>query len=107
MTYYVTRSKLIFIIKKYKIFNVNFLYYSNTGIPKLYIEAGRKRHPVTHKLSDSELSNDITNDNKSIDVSSSTIVQELDEKEYEDETLNDEQREVMEDIWLKADEMGR
>jgi len=53
------------------------------------------------------LSNDITNDNKSIDVSSSTIVQELDEKEYEDETLNDEQREVMEDIWLKADEMGR
>ncbi|XP_008183316.1 lysine-specific demethylase 4C [Acyrthosiphon pisum] len=78
---------------------------NNTGIPKLYIEAGRKRHPVTHKFSDSELSNDTTNDNKCIDVSSSTSVQELDEKEYEDEQLNDEQREVMEDIWLKADEM--
>jgi len=52
------------------------------------------------------LSNDATNDNKCVDVSSSTGVQELDEKEYEDEQLNDEQREVMEDIWLKADEMG-
>lgn len=53
------------------------------------------------------MSNDTTNDNKGIVVSSSTIVQELDGKEYEDEQLNDEQREVMEDIWLKADEMGR
>jgi len=35
----------------------------------------------------------------------STSVQGLEEKEYE-EVLNDEQREVMEDIWLKADEMG-
>jgi len=33
------------------------------------------------------------------------VIQDLDEKEYEEE-LNDEQREVMEDIWLKADEMG-
>jgi len=41
-----------------------------------------------------------------MDVSSSTSLQELDEKEYEEEQLNDEQREVMEDIWLKADEMG-
>jgi len=106
VTYYVTRSKLVFIIQKYKIVHFHFLCYSNTGIPKLYIEGGRKRHPVTHKLSDSELSNDKTNDNKCIDISSSTNVQELDEKEYEDEQLNDEQREVMEDIWLKADEMG-
>lgn len=41
-----------------------------------------------------------------MDVSSSTSLQELDEKDYEEEPLNDEQREVMEDIWLKADEMG-
>lgn len=52
------------------------------------------------------MSNDTTHDNTSTDVPSSTNVQELDEKEYEDEQLNDEQREVMEDIWLKADEMG-
>jgi len=42
-----------------------------------------------------------------MDISSSTSVQELVEKEYEEEQLNDEQREVMEDIWLKADEMGK
>lgn len=34
------------------------------------------------------------------------VIQDLDEKEFEEE-LNDEQREVMEDIWLKADEMGK
>jgi len=34
------------------------------------------------------------------------VIEELNDKEYEDE-LNDEQREVMEDIWLKADEMGK
>jgi len=34
------------------------------------------------------------------------VIEELDDKEHEDE-LNDEQREVMEDIWLKADEMGK
>lgn len=33
-------------------------------------------------------------------------IQKLDDKDY-DEELNDEQREVMEDIWLKADEMGK
>lgn len=38
------------------------------------------------------------------------VLQEMDNKDYEDEfheQLNDEQREVMEDIWLKADEMGK
>ncbi|XP_025191836.1 lysine-specific demethylase 4C-like [Melanaphis sacchari] len=77
---------------------------NNTGVPKLYIEAGRKRHPVTHKLSDSESSYDMTHENKAVEVPLSTSVQEFDVKEYEDE-LNDEQREVMEDIWLKANEM--
>lgn len=88
-----------------------FYCHSNTGIPKLYADAGRKRrHPVTHKLPDSELFNDQTDMNKPTlyippsDVEE--VIQELDEKEYEDE-LNDEQREVMEDIWLKAEEMGK
>lgn len=77
---------------------------NNTGIPKLYIEGGRKRHPVTHKLSDSELSIDMTHESKALDAALATSIKEFDVKEYEDE-LNDEQREVMEDIWLKADEM--
>jgi len=51
------------------------------------------------------LSNDTTHGNKAMDLSMSTSVQEFDVKEYVDD-LNDEQREVMEDIWLKADEMG-
>lgn len=48
------------------------------------------------------------NDNKPIYVPPDVreVIQDLDEKEFEEE-LNDEQREVMEDIWLKADEMGK
>lgn len=90
--------------------NVCFLNYSNVGIPKLYVEAGRKRHPVTHKLANSELNND-HDKSKPIytppaDVRDA-LIQDLEEKDYDDEQLNDEQREVMEDIWLKADEMGK
>lgn len=49
--------------------------------------------------------NDTTHENKAMGEPSSTGIQGLDEKEYEEE-LNDQQREVMEDIWIKADEMG-
>ncbi|XP_060857752.1 lysine-specific demethylase 4A-like [Metopolophium dirhodum] len=77
---------------------------NNTGNPKHNIKAGRKRCHGTLQ-SDSELPNDTTYANKAIDVSPSTSVQGLDKKEYEDEQLNDKQREVMENVLLKADEM--
>lgn len=89
-----------------------FFAYSNVGIPKLYAEAGRKRHPVTHQLPDSE-SDETSDTNRSVYVTPVEVreaIQKLDEKEYDElheEELNDEQREVMEDIWLKADEMGK
>uniref|UniRef100_A0A2S2QES3 [histone H3]-trimethyl-L-lysine(9) demethylase n=1 Tax=Sipha flava TaxID=143950 RepID=A0A2S2QES3_9HEMI len=82
---------------------------NNLGIPKLYLDSGRKRHPVSHKLPDSELFDDQANTSKEMYVPPSDVremIRELDDKEYDDE-LNDEQREVMEDIWLKADEMGK
>lgn len=88
--------------------HIYFFCHSNVGIPKLYVEAGRKRHPVTNKLPDSVLFNDQIDTIKNIYVPPPEVrdvIDELDDKEYEDE-LNDEQREVMEDIWLKADEMG-
>lgn len=47
----------------------------------------------------------MTHESKALDAALATSIQAFDVKEYEDE-LNDEQREVMEDIWLKADEMG-
>jgi len=47
----------------------------------------------------------MTNESKALDAALATSIQEFDVKEYDVE-LNDEQREVMEDIWLKADEMG-
>jgi len=47
----------------------------------------------------------MTHESKALDAALATSIKEFDVKEYEDE-LNDEQREVMEDIWLKADEMG-
>lgn len=47
----------------------------------------------------------MTHESKALDAALATSIQEFDVKEYDDE-LNDEQREVMEDIWLKADEMG-
>lgn len=81
------------------------------GIPKLYVQAGRKRHPVTHKLSNTgELFDDTKVQSTEIYVPPQDVREVIhklvEEKEYEEEELNDEQREVMEDIWLKADEMG-
>jgi len=52
------------------------------------------------------LPKDTTYSNKARGVPTSTSVQGLDKKEYEDEQLNVKQREVMENILLKADEMG-
>eukprot|EP00102_Acyrthosiphon_pisum_P023983 XP_016661193.1 PREDICTED: probable lysine-specific demethylase 4B [Acyrthosiphon pisum] len=77
---------------------------NNTGIPKYNIKAGRKRCHGTLQ-SDSELPNDTRYANKTINVSPSTSVKGLDKKEYEDEQLNDKQKEVMENKLLKADEM--
>lgn len=86
-------------------------YYSNTGIPKNYVPAGRKRHPVTTKIPDSQIFNDQIDAINNIYVPPPDVIEvieELEDKEYENEhELNDEQREVMEDIWLKADEMGK
>lgn len=93
-------SNLIFIIIFF------FFHYSNPSIPKLYLDSGRKRHPVSHKLPDSELYDDQANTSRVPPSDVGEIIHELDEKEFDDE-LNDEQREVMEDIWLKADEMGK
>lgn len=50
--------------------------------------------------------NDTTYAKKAIDVPTSTSVQKLDKKKCEDKQLNDKQREIMENILLKADEMG-
>ncbi|XP_060860643.1 lysine-specific demethylase 4A-like [Metopolophium dirhodum] len=74
---------------------------NNTSIPKHNIKAGRKRCHETLP-SDSDLPKYTTYANKAIDVPS---VQKLDKKEYEDEPLNDKQKEVMENILLKADEI--
>lgn len=82
--------------------------YSNLGIPKLYIEAGRKRHPVTHKLPNADLFNGQKSTSGDTYIPPPEVVefiQDLDGN-IDDEVLNDEQREVMEDIWLKAEEMG-
>lgn len=81
------------------------------GIPKHYAEAGRKRHPVTHRLTDPELLDDQTVGIKAIYETPPEVrevLQGLEDKEYEDDVvLSDEAREVMEDIWIKADEMGK
>ncbi|VVC37085.1 Hypothetical protein CINCED_3A019289 [Cinara cedri] len=82
---------------------------NNAGIPKVYVEAGRKRHPVTHKLPDSE-TDDPSYANRSVyepPVEVREAIKKLDDKEFElhEEELDDEQREVMEDIWIKAEEM--
>lgn len=77
----------------------------------MYVEAGRKRHPVTHQFLESD-SNDSSDTNRSMYVTPVEVreaIQKLDDKDYDElheEELNEEQREVMEDIWLKADEMG-
>lgn len=49
------------------------------------------------------------NESKDLFVPSQEVresIHQLDEKEYVEDELDDEQREVMEEIWLKADEMG-
>jgi len=47
-----------------------------------------------------------THENKAVDAPSSKSVQGLDDKEYKDKHLKVKQRKVMEDNWLKTDEMG-
>lgn len=87
-----------------------FFYYSNPGIPKLYIDAGRKRNPVSHKLPDTELFDEQANSSKDMyvpPIEVREIIHQLENEKELDDVLNDEQREVMEDIWLKADEMGK
>jgi len=77
--------------------NFDFKCYSYPDIPKCYNAAGRKYHSITHNLLDSELFNNTTNENKAIDVSSSTSIQYFNEQVEGDEELSDKQSELMED----------
>lgn len=62
---------------------------------------------MTHKLSDSE---SLDESETTYSPSNIKVIEELEEiieeENIQEEILNDEQREVMEDIWLKAEEMG-
>lgn len=60
---------------------------------------------MTHKLSDSELLDESETTYDEPSPVNTEVIEELEEN-IEEEILNDEQREVMEDIWLKAEEMG-
>lgn len=60
---------------------------------------------MTHKLSDSELLDESETTYGEPSPANIEVIEELDDH-IDEEPLNDEQREVMEDIWLKAEEMG-
>ncbi|XP_050420976.1 lysine-specific demethylase 4C-like [Adelges cooleyi] len=79
---------------------------NNMGIPKSYVNHGRKRrHPVTLV---SELSDDQSSTNEDIYIPPDVreAIHEMDQKAYHNEIIPDEQQlEVLEDIWLKAGEI--
>lgn len=67
-------------------------YYSNPEIPAVFLEAGKKRHPAMRKPK-VEIPPDVKK-----------VMEELD---LEEEIPDEQQLEVLEDIWLKAGEMGK
>lgn len=67
---------------------------NNTEIPKLYLEAGKKRQPSVKKIK--------------VDDIPSDVKRVIDEMDLEEDSLtipDEEQLEVLEDIWVKAGEM--
>lgn len=67
---------------------------NNTEIPKLYLEAGKKRQPSMKKIK--------------VDDIPSDVKRVIDEMELEEDSMtipDEEQLEVLEDIWVKAGEM--
>ncbi|XP_075228956.1 uncharacterized protein LOC142328798 [Lycorma delicatula] len=72
---------------------------NNMEIPKLYLEAGKKRIPALKKKQMmQENDNIIPNDVK-------RVMEEMELEDIDDEIPDEQQLEVLEDIWLKAGEM--
>lgn len=64
---------------------------SNPEIPAVYLEAGKKRQPSMRK--------------PKVDIPPE-VKKVIDELELEEEIPDEQQMEVLEDIWIKAGEMG-
>lgn len=65
--------------------------YSNSEIPAVYLEAGKKRHPAMRK--------------PKLEIPPE-VKKVMEEMELEEEMPDEQQLEALEDIWLKAGELG-
>lgn len=74
------------------IFNRKCLFTSNPEIPAVFLEAGKKRHPALKK--------------PKIEIPPE-VKKVMDELELEEEIPDEQQIEALEDIWIKAGELGK
>lgn len=78
-------------------FLMAFISFSNSEVPKVYLEGGKKRVPTVKKKKNEV---DIPEDVK-------RVVEQIQNEEGEcDDGPDEQQLQVLEDIWLKAGEIG-